>query len=178
MERLLHLASTVAFLILCAVGAALGIKLLLSSPPPPPPAAVVAGARPPIPLYQPGEAIQVGGIDFGSVDRTVLLVVQKGCSFCEQSMPFYQRLGADKTLAGRTRLVAIAPDDEATSRQELERYGVRVDQIVQSSLRQLKVRGTPTAIIVSRRGVIERILPGRLDDAQQEDLVSFLKAGL
>jgi thioredoxin-related protein len=90
-------------------------------------------------------------------------------------MPFYKTLGTDEALAQHTRVVLVAPDEEAESRAELEKHGVRVDQIVRTSLGALKVRGTPTAIVVNRQGLIERVLPGLLDESRQSQLLNVLK---
>jgi hypothetical protein len=175
MERQLQLATTIAFLVLCLVGIALGVKHLVA---PEAPQAVVASARgrpaaPPI--YQAGEQIQVRGVDFATTDRTLLLVVRQGCRFCDESMPFYRKLGTDSAVTARTRIVLVAPDDESVSREELARHGVQVAQVVTVPLGDLKVRGTPTAIIVNRTGTVQRVLTGRLDDAGQEALVEALK---
>jgi thioredoxin-related protein len=110
------------------------------------------------------------------MDRTLLLVVRKGCRFCDESMPFYKRLGDDPTLAKRTQFVLVAPDGEIVSREELAKQQVRVDQVVTKSLAALKVQGTPTAILVGKTGRIEKVMVGRLDEKQQEELVLALKA--
>jgi hypothetical protein len=179
MERYIQTASSLAFLALCIVGTALGVKALTRPTPPAASASVPPGAiRPAIPLHKAGDPIQVAGVDFSKADRTLLLVLQKGCIYCETSMPFYQQLTTDPTIVAGTHMVAVAPDDEQTSIDELAKFGVRVAQVVKSPLRAMKVRGTPTAIVVNRDGVTERVMPGRLDEQQQEALVSLLKSGL
>ena len=40
------------------------------------------------------------GWDWGAQDRTLVLVLRKGCHFCEDSAPFYQRLVAQQQQAG------------------------------------------------------------------------------
>jgi hypothetical protein len=177
-ERWLRHATTLAFLVLCLVGIAVGIKHLVSdgttletaagmrTPPPP--------ARPVPPVYTAGERITLQGVDFAGADRTLLLVVQQGCRFCDESMPFYQRLSANPQLAERTRLVVVAPDDEGVTREELAKHDVEVHQIVRAALGGLKVRGTPTAIMVSRQGVVQRIWTGLLREEEQADLLQAL----
>jgi hypothetical protein len=135
----------------------------------------LAEAPTPPPMYQVGERISLTDIDFSSAGQTLLLVVRKGCRFCEESMPFYRRLGDDLTLGRRARIVVVAPDDEAVSRAELQRYEVRADQVVRIGLDQLKVRGTPTAIVVDRASVIRQVLTGRLEETQQRELINLLR---
>lgn len=91
-------------------------------------------------------------------------------------MPFYKQLGDDPAIAKRTRLVIAAPDDETVSREELAIRDVRVDQVIKVSAGQLKIRGTPTAILVDRSGAVRQVLIGRLDEAKEQELVGMLKA--
>jgi len=182
MERRMPMLTAVAFIGLCLVGMGLGIKKIFWPEPPTPivlvpPTSTLAPTRPVRPVYANGEQLTLPGVSFGERDYTLVLVTQKGCTYCDQSMPFYQTLGADAALAKRTRIVLVAPDAEGVSREELLKYGVRVDQVVQLPLGQLKVTGTPTAIVVNRDGVIERVLPGMLDSARQTQLLSALGAG-
>jgi hypothetical protein len=37
---------------------------------------------------------RLDGWDWSAHDRSLVLVLKKGCRFCEDSAPFYQRLGA------------------------------------------------------------------------------------
>jgi hypothetical protein len=178
MERRMPLLTGIAFIGLCLVGMGLGVQRMFWPPAltpvvvVPPPSGPTA--RPVRPVYAEGEAFALPGVSFAERDYTLVLVTQKGCTYCDQSMPFYQTLGADAALAKRTRIVLVAPDAEGVSREELQKYGVRVDQVVQLPLGQLKVTGTPTAIVVNRDGVIERVLPGMLDPARQTQLLSAL----
>lgn len=178
MERRLQLLTNLAFLTLCVVGIALGVRSLFWPAPPTP--IVVAGAggapqRPPRPVYTDGEKLDVPGVSFSESEYTLILVTQKGCTFCDQSMPFYKTLGDDDALSKRTRIVLLAPDDEQVTLEELKKFGVRVDQVAKVPLGNLKVSGTPTAIVVNRQGVIERVLAGMLDAARQAQLLSALK---
>lgn len=177
MERHLQLAATCAFLALCVVGVVLGVRQLLL-PVGPHGLAPIREPQPALSTYQPGDAISLRGVEFATSEHTLVLVIRKGCRFCEESMPFYQRLGDDASLAARVRIVVVAPDDEATSRAELARNRVRVDQIVQLQLNLLKVRGTPTAVLVGRTGVVERAWTGRLDNPGEQELIEVLKGTL
>ncbi|GMV23129.1 MAG: hypothetical protein AMXMBFR57_30780 [Acidimicrobiia bacterium] len=104
LERWLQTASSIAFLALCVVGTALGVRAL-TRPAPPPQTAIPPGAvRPAIPLAKSGDRIAVPGVDFSKSDRTLLLVLKKGCVYCEASMPFYQQLATDSGITATTRL--------------------------------------------------------------------------
>jgi hypothetical protein len=175
MERLVQFATSIAFLLLCLIGSGLGVKALLA-PPPTRIAGPVQPPRPqPAPTYAVGEPIKVAGVDFRSAEQTLVLVVRKGCRFCDESMPFYKQLGDDIAIKKTTRLVIAAPDDEVVSREELAKQAVRVDQVVKVKGGELKVRGTPTAILVDRGGTVRQVLVGRLDETKQRDLIAALR---
>ena len=178
MEKRIQTVTAFAFLILCVSASAFALKQTFW--PEGPTILVPPGARtsppPPPSMYQPGEKIEFPGVDFAQSSRTVVLVVRKGCRFCDESMPFYQRLGSNAAVSSRSRIVIVAPDDEATTKEELAKYGVRVDQVVQLALSRLKVRGTPTAVVVNRSGVVERVFTGKLEEDREQQLVAALSS--
>lgn len=179
MDRKLQTATAIAFFALCVVGTAVGIKALFAPPAPTIQTVTNTGTRQPPPApptYAVGEKIALAGVDFRAAEQTLLLVVRKGCRYCDESMPFYKQLGDDAAIAKRTRLVLAAPDDETVSREELAKQAVRVDQVVKVSAGQLKIRGTPTAILIDRSGAVRQVFIGRLDEAKQQELVGVLKA--
>jgi hypothetical protein len=60
---------------------------------------------------------KIEGWDWSGHDQTLILVLKKGCHFCEDSAPFYQRLVAQQKQSGtRAAIVAVFPDaaDAAT----------------------------------------------------------------
>lgn len=172
MDRFLQLASSSAFFVFCVVGIAVGVQALTRPTPPVRPAE--RPVPPPRPIYQAGGALSLPGIDLSSSERTLVLVTRKGCKFCDESMPFYRVLSADHALRSRTRIVMVSPDPEPVTRAELAAHEITVDQVLQMSLRQVKVSGTPTAIIATRSGTIEEVLIGRLDEPQQRALIQKL----
>ena len=178
MERHIQLATSISFLLLCLVGSALGVRALLYPPPPQRATDAPVTSRPPTappPQYAVGEPIKLSGVDFRAAAQTLVLVVRKGCRFCDESMPFYKRLGDDGLIARTTKLVLAAPDDEIVSREELAKEAVRVDQVVKVRPGELKVRGTPTAILVDQKGTVRQVLIGRLDESKQRELVALLR---
>lgn len=177
MERWLNRLTSVAFIGLCVVGMALGIQALTRPRVIVNPRPAVSNGAPQRALYQPGERLQLPGVDFSQANHTLVLVVKKGCRYCDESMPFYQKLGANESLAKRTRIVVVAPDDTTVSREELRKYNVRVDQVVQATLAQIKVQGTPTAIVADKAGVVRHVAIGRLEESRQEELTRLLLGG-
>jgi len=56
-----------------------------------------------------GNKLAISGIDWSQSQQTLLLVLQKGCRYCEESVPFYQRLTKEISSQPKTRLIALLP---------------------------------------------------------------------
>ena len=55
--------------------------------------------------------------------------------------------------------------------------GVHVDQIQQVPPASIGVRGTPTMLLVDSKGVVTRVWTGKVQDAEQENVLAVLKKG-
>jgi len=75
------------------------------------------------------------------------------------------------------KMVAVLPQPAAEAEQYLKNEGVRVDQVRQVSLGTIGVRGTPTMLLVDSKGVVTRVWTGKLQDQEQEQVLSVLKKG-
>ena len=158
MSRIIEIASNIAIILVCGM---VGVQALRHS------SRSVAAQKP---AYTRGETIRIPGVDFSAADRTLLLVVRKDCHFCEASMPFYQSLGSIRRQSPGARIVALTSDDVATGTTNFEQHGVQIDQVVTVRFGDLKVSGTPTAILIDRTSVVRAIWSGQLDDATQNEV--------
>ena len=121
-----------------------------------------------------GAKIALPGVDLSSQDKTLLLVLQKGCHYCSESAPFYQRLAreaADKV--GRVKVVAVLPQAVDEGRNYLSELGVPALDVRQAQLGALSVGGTPTIIMVSR-GTVTDVWVGKLDASGESQVLSKL----
>ena len=85
------------------------------------------------------------GWDWGAHDRTLMLVLRKGRHFCEDSVPFYQRLVATQQQDGSTTaLIAVFPDTADAVKEVMKSEGLDVRGLAEVPLEGLKVSGTPT----------------------------------
>jgi hypothetical protein len=90
-------------------------------------------------------------------------------------MPFYRMLMSLRKAEPDIRVVGLSPEDISVSDQYLQKHQVRFDSVLKVPLSRLKVRGTPTAILVDRAGVVQAIWPGMLDEAKQQELLLTLR---
>jgi thiol-disulfide isomerase/thioredoxin len=124
----------------------------------------------------PGDKVPLSDIDWAKNNRTILLVVQKGCHFCTESAPFYQRLV--KELSGRSdvRLIALLPQPVADGRQYLNELGVNVEDVRQVAPSQLNIQGTPTLVLVNNSGVVTDVWLGKLRSDTETQVIDKLKS--
>ena len=122
-----------------------------------------------------GDKLSVNNIDWKTSDNTLVLVLQKGCPYCDESAAFYQRLV--KGLEGRSdvRILAVLPQAESESREYLNKLGVSLGNIVQASPASFGIRGTPTIMLVNQAGQVEGIWRGKLSDEQEAKVTELLR---
>ena len=103
--------------------------------------------------------------------HTLVLALNTGCHFCEQSVPFYRRIGEILEQGGiDLDVVAVFPNDPAQVRQFMSKESLRVRSIAAVPLEKLRVNATPTLILVGGDGRVERAWIGLLDPPEQLEL--------
>ena len=128
---------------------------------------------------QPSKAIASGtkvslpGVEWERNGKTLVLALQKGCHFCSESAPFYQRL-VQAAAAKGVKLVAVLPQPQAESREYLEGLAVPVADIRQATLGSLSVKGTPTLILVNDKGEVAASWVGKLPSDKESDVLAKL----
>jgi hypothetical protein len=133
-----------------------------------------SSAAPARPLYQVGDLLQIPGLHVGKASQTLVLVVSPSCHFCEASMPFYKSLGQARAASSQVQIIAAGPDEVADTRANFASHGVVIDDAIRVSLSDLKVTGTPTAILVDRSGTIIELWRGQLDGQGERSVEAAL----
>ena len=114
----------------------------------------------------------LGRIDFSVATRSLVMVLQSDCVFCQDSMPFYRRLvAADR---GDAQIVVAAPPYDTGIRDYLASESVTPDSVVFLESGVLPVRGTPTLLMVDRDGVVTDAWIGLLDAEGEADVIEAL----
>jgi thiol-disulfide isomerase/thioredoxin len=103
----------------------------------------------------------------------VVLALSTTCHFCSESAPFYQKLQQQKPNS--VRLVAVLPEPVEDSRNYLNKLGVSVSDIVQSSLASVGVSGTPTLLLIDNQGSVTESWVGKLSDSEAASIISQLR---
>jgi len=120
-----------------------------------------------------GTKISLSETDWSANRKTLLLVLQKGCKFCTESMPFYKTL-IEKSKEKGVKIVAVLPDSREESLRYLKENGVEIQEIRQSRLGSLNVRGTPALMLIDDKGEVSNswigLLPSEKEAAVMEKL--------
>ena len=113
-------------------------------------------------------------VDWKQNKQTLILAISSSCHFCTESAPFYKKLAQNK---GDTRLVALLPQSVEEGKKYLERLGVSVDEVRQSSLDQIGVHGTPSLLLVDSSGVVKNFWVGKLPADKEVTVLDALRKG-
>jgi thioredoxin-related protein len=122
-----------------------------------------------------GNKISMPDVDWAKNGRTLLLVLQKDCHFCTESVPFYRRLVRKTAEQSNVHLVAALPNTVDESKHYLSYLGVSVNEIRQASLSSIGVEGTPTLILVDGAGKVEASWVGRLPLGKEAEVLDRLQ---
>jgi thiol-disulfide isomerase/thioredoxin len=120
---------------------------------------------------------KIPGVDWHQHDHTLVLVLNTGCHFCEQSVPFYQKLAETQGPAGNDlEIIAAFPNDANMVGEFMTRANLRIRSVAEVTLDELRVVATPTLILVNRDGRVERTWVGALSPREELDLLGVLSA--
>jgi hypothetical protein len=121
-----------------------------------------------------GSKVSLAGIDWSKSDRNLVLALSVGCHFCTDSAGFYQRL-IPSSISGGVPVVAVLPQPVVDSRSYLEKLRVPAAAIVQSPLSAIEVSGTPTVLLVDKKGKIKKAWVGKLSPEQEQQVMADLR---
>jgi hypothetical protein len=113
------------------------------------------------------------GYRWGDHPKTLVLAIREGCTFCEQSLPFYKRLSELETQGvSHAHLLAVMPDTKEAGEGALRSKGVSLDGVFGQSLSTMKVSGTPTLLLVDRDGRVTQSWIGLLNTEREHAVIS------
>ncbi len=120
-----------------------------------------------------GTKISLSDVSWRQNQKTLILVLQKDCRFCSESMPFYKTL-VEKSKVKGVQLIAVLPDSREEGVQYLKENGVDIQEIRQSRLDEINVQGTPTLILLNDKGEVENSWVGKLPSEKETEVTENL----
>jgi thioredoxin-related protein len=120
-----------------------------------------------------GTKVSLPDVSWRQNQKTLLLVLQKNCRFCSESMPFYKTL-VEKSKVKGVQLIAVLPDSREEGVQYLKENGVDIQEIRQSRINEINVQGTPTLILLNDKGEVENSWVGKLPSEKETEVIENL----
>lgn len=166
----LDTAANIAIIIVCAIAAVVLIRNQFF-----PKQAAGPGN---VPQIEKGEKYaQLKDMVPTGANRALVVAVQPGCHFCNDSMPFYKKLLDERNQKGSAvKFVAAVPSDDAKP-QEAQKFaavGAQPDNIAKVDFAAIKVPGTPTMVLVDNSGKVLNVWVGKLDEGSEKEVLKTL----
>lgn len=133
-------------------------------------------SRPDADLYEVGEPFPLAHVSPSATAPVLVIFINSHCVFCTNSMPFYRRLLSERDRRhANVRVVAVSLEPAASMAQYLAAHGLSVDrQVAAPDASSLRLRGTPTLLLLDQHRVVRRTWRGQLTASQEEDLLRRL----
>jgi len=120
--------------------------------------------------YLVGKTLQIPGIQLPRQRRTLVLALSTSCIYCNESLPFYQKLAQKEH--GEVDLVAVLPQTQEQARLWFGAANVSINQIVSTKLSVLGIVTTPSLLLLDKSGKVIQIWVGRLDQQGQKQVMA------
>jgi thioredoxin-related protein len=122
-----------------------------------------------------GAKISQLDLDWSKSNKNLLLILSTSCHFCTESAPFYKRLVQERTQRDGFRLAAVLPQPVTDGRTYLNGLGVDIDEVKQMSPGAIRIRGTPTLLLLDNAGVVTEEWIGKLPPEKENEVLSRLQ---
>ncbi len=117
-------------------------------------------------------------------NRALVVAVQPGCHFCNESIPFYKNLIDQRNQKNSdVKFIAAVPANEkpeeaqklvADETQKFTAGGAQPDSMVNIDFASIKVPGTPTLLLVDNTGKVLDVWVGKLDPKAEQEVLKTL----
>ncbi|MDX2041862.1 MAG: thioredoxin-like domain-containing protein [Acidobacteriota bacterium] len=121
-----------------------------------------------------GKKLDLPDIDWEANGHTLVVALQKGCHFCNESAPFYQKLNKEMSGRQNVSIVAVLPDSVENSREHLKKLEVPFNDIRQARLKSARVSGTPTLLVADKTGTVISGWIGKLSSDKEGEVIETI----
>jgi thioredoxin-related protein len=166
-EKIELTANILIIVVAFLLGAVLVQKYLLATPVP---AQASARVQPTI-----GSKVNLPDINWADQPKTLILVLNKGCRFCNESAPFYKRI-IENTQNKNVKLVAVFSGSIEENQAHLNELGLTRLEVKSSPLNNIQVSGTPTLLLTNDKGEITDFWIGKLTPDKEAEVLNKLNS--
>ena len=124
-----------------------------------------------------GKTLNLPGAQWSGSRLNAVLVLSSTCKFCRASAPLYRQIVSIRNERhGDLSLTAVAQEPLESLRAYIAEDGFAVDNVYQADLHAQGLGGTPTVLLVDRRGVIREAFLGHLNETHEKKLIESLRS--
>lgn len=115
--------------------------------------------------------------EFSNATKTLVIAMNTECSFCAESIPFYNQVSeACRSGNVRTNIAAVFPNTANEVQEYVKRHSLRMDVVPAIDLNGLKVSATPTLILVDSTGKVLDFWVGKLSEENQREVMKRISS--
>ena len=122
-----------------------------------------------------GTKISLAGVDWAKNRRTLLLALSQYCHSCSESTLFYRQLVERAESRSDIQLMAVLPQAANEAEKYLRELGVAIKDVRQAELMSIRVRGTPTLLLIDDHGVVTNAWTGKLPPDKEAEVLNLLQ---
>lgn len=131
---------------------------------------IVTQSKMKFPQPEIGTLLPISDMQWDLRRPSLILALQNGCRFCNESASFYKRL-VEKSRSSNVRIIAVFPNSVEENRKYLTDLGIDIEEIRQVSFNDMKVSGTPTLFFTDEKGTIKNFWIGKLDQNSEKEVL-------
>jgi hypothetical protein len=165
---MLDRAANVAIVVTCLVFCIYVGKSLVARPP-----GINSSSELPA-IYKAGDKIaNAPGLRFDKNNLTLVLATASTCHYCTESMEFYGKL-LHAAQAKGVRVANVSLEDPDRNRQYFLSHGIAIDMPAPMGDTGLRVRGTPTLLLVRADGTVVGAWVGKLGEPMEREVLKAI----
>ena len=106
----------------------------------------------------------------------MVLALSTHCGFCQDSVPFYQKLAAFKNSSpARVRLATVMSEPKEEIEAYLKKQGIASDAVFSMPVSQIGVKGTPTLLLLDGQKKLIESWVGKLNSQEESEVIAHLQ---
>jgi len=114
--------------------------------------------------------------DTQTAQATLVLALSTHCGFCQDSVPFYQKLAAFKNSSpARVRLATVMSEPKEEIEVYLKKQGIAADAVFSMPVSQIGVMGTPTLLLLDGQNKLIESWVGKLNSQEESEVIAHLQ---
>ena len=122
-----------------------------------------------------GTQLQLEGVRWNGVNKTLVMALSTACHYCQDSIPFYQQVSQSSAVkTGHVAIVTVFPQTKEEAESFVKINDIRAGNILSTPLESVRATATPTLYLVDSTGKIENVWIGELSRTQQQELLEKL----